>query len=257
MKAVKNQQSQQPASTEESRKVETSAFGLTLDDIKTLKAPFPTDRLGVKVQTYSKDRTRAMLVLYLQHTDVQNRIEEVDPSWTTEVLYEHLLENTYYVRIRMGVKGVLRENVGEGGDPKAQPGDVCAEGKNGRATTGASAQPRPIRPAEGGTEAGGDRRAEPDARRCAGQPARARAVARGEGQSAHGPRDGEPLLAGYFRHRAGAVLAGFRHHGRPAVAPRAARLAGRGFSRSRLGREAAHSRAGDERDLPAKRRGDA
>jgi hypothetical protein len=97
---------------------------LTQADLKILKAPFPKESLGVKVQSTSKDRTRALLVLYLQHTDVQDRLEMVDPAWTTEVINEERVGDTVYVRIRMTVKGVSRENVGEGNDPKAAYSDA-------------------------------------------------------------------------------------------------------------------------------------
>lgn len=97
---------------------------LTLDDLKILRAPFPKDSLGVKVQSLSKERTRAMLVLYLQHTDVQDRLEQVDPAWTLEVISEDRVGDTVYVRMKMTVKGVSRENVGEGGDPKAAYSDA-------------------------------------------------------------------------------------------------------------------------------------
>jgi hypothetical protein len=103
---------------------EASVQGLTSDDLKVLKAPFPRERLGVKVQTYSKDRSRAMLVLYLQHTDVQDRLEEVDPAWTTEVLKEERMEDSVYVRLKLTLKGVSRENVGEGNDPKGAYSDA-------------------------------------------------------------------------------------------------------------------------------------
>ncbi len=97
---------------------------LTSEDLKVLRRPFPKDRLGVKVQSLNKDRTRAMLVLYLQHTDVQDRLEEVDPAWACEVISEHDKGDTVYVRSRITVKGVARENVGEGGDPKAAYSDA-------------------------------------------------------------------------------------------------------------------------------------
>jgi hypothetical protein len=97
---------------------------LTLDDIKILRAPFPKERLGVKVQSFSKDRTKAMLVLYLQHTDVQDRLEQVDPAWIFEILSEERHGDSVYVRTRMTLKGVSRENVGEGGDPKAAYSDA-------------------------------------------------------------------------------------------------------------------------------------
>ena len=61
---------------------------LTKQDLEILKAIFPHERLGIKVQSFNREKTRAMLVLYLQHTDVQDRLEEVDPSWTTQVLTE-------------------------------------------------------------------------------------------------------------------------------------------------------------------------
>lgn len=97
---------------------------LSSADLKILKAPFPRERLGVKIQTLSKEKTRAMLVLYLQHTDVQDRIEEVDPAWTCEVLKEERHAETVFVRSRMIIKGVARENVGEGYDPKAAYSDA-------------------------------------------------------------------------------------------------------------------------------------
>jgi hypothetical protein len=103
----------------------TAATGsLSAEDLAILKAPFPRDSLGVKVQSYSKDRTRVMLVLYLQHTDVQDRLEQVDPAWTSEVTSEERAGDTVYVRTRLTLKGVSRENVGEGGDPKAAYSDA-------------------------------------------------------------------------------------------------------------------------------------
>ncbi len=97
---------------------------LTQDDLKTLREAFPKDRLGVKVQSISKDRNRAMLVLYLQHTDVMDRLETVDAGWISEVIGEERLGDSVYVRLRMTVKGVARENVGEGHDPKAAYSDA-------------------------------------------------------------------------------------------------------------------------------------
>lgn len=101
-----------------------SSTTLSREDLKILKSPFPKDSLGVKVQSISKDRNRAMLVLYLQHTDVQDRLEMVDPAWTSEVINEERLGDSVYVRIRMTLKGVSRENVGEGSDPKGAYSDA-------------------------------------------------------------------------------------------------------------------------------------
>ncbi|MFL5812556.1 MAG: Rad52/Rad22 family DNA repair protein [Bdellovibrionia bacterium] len=125
---MKTQKSQPEAATSaptlvHSANSESSSI-LNQEDLKILKAPFPKESLGVKVQSTSKDRTRALLVLYLQHTDVQDRLEMVDPAWTTEVINEERVGDTVYVRIRMTVKGVSRENVGEGNDPKAAYSDA-------------------------------------------------------------------------------------------------------------------------------------
>jgi hypothetical protein len=120
MKSAKNQ----PVVLTDASSPSAASTTLTSEDLRTLKAAFPKDRLGVKVQSLNKDRTRALLVLYLQHTDVQDRLEEVDPAWTCEVISEDRAGDTVYVRSRMTLKGVSRENVGEGGDPKAAYSDA-------------------------------------------------------------------------------------------------------------------------------------
>lgn len=105
-------------------KSEMKTSRLTSEDLTKLKSNFPKDRLGVKVQSLSRDKTKALLVLYLQHTDVQDRLEEIDPSWTAEVLHEQVQNSAWYVRMRMTLKGVSRENVGEGADPKSAYSDA-------------------------------------------------------------------------------------------------------------------------------------
>lgn len=97
---------------------------LTAQDLKVLSAPFPKERVGAKIGSLSKDRSRGMLVLYLQHTDVYSRLEEVDPSWSAEVTDERIVSDTCVVRVRMTVKGVSRENAGEGGDTKSAISDA-------------------------------------------------------------------------------------------------------------------------------------
>jgi hypothetical protein len=130
---VKAQKSQNPTAADRAQEQQAQAQltlapvspgQLTAQDLKALRAYFPKDRLGVKVQSYNKERTRAMLVLYLQHTDVQDRLEEVDPNWTCAVISEERAGDTVYVRLRLTLKGVSRENVGEGGDPKAALSDA-------------------------------------------------------------------------------------------------------------------------------------
>ncbi len=119
------------------------------------------------------------------------------------------------------------------------------------------AQARAVRPAR---RKGRTRRAEGPAAAAAGraeEPARPRAMARRSGQPAAFPRDGEPFLAAVLRRRHRPDRRGFRHHGRASGQPAAARLAGRGVPRIRLGREAHPAPDGHLRRLPAIRPGHA
>jgi hypothetical protein len=99
-------------------------MSLSSKDLETLKAAFPANRLGVKIQSFSRDRKRAMLVCYLQHTDVMDRLDQVDPTWKSEITREERVGDTVYVSLMLTLKGVSRENVGEGGDPKAAYSDA-------------------------------------------------------------------------------------------------------------------------------------
>lgn len=97
---------------------------LSKEDLKILCAPFPKDRVGVKVQSLSKDKTKAMLVLYVQHTDVYARLEEVDPTWSCEVVSLSQQREVLSCEMKLTVKGVTRTNVGEGDDPKSAYSDA-------------------------------------------------------------------------------------------------------------------------------------
>lgn len=98
--------------------------GITQADLDRLKAPFPNERLHVKIQSLSRDKTQAMLVVYLQHTDVQNRLDEVDPQWEFGLLEHQVLPGLIAIHAELRVKGVQRTNVGEGEDPKSAYSDA-------------------------------------------------------------------------------------------------------------------------------------
>lgn len=107
-------------------------MSLAKEDLILLVAPFDEKTLGIKVQSTSKDKTKAMLVCYLQHTDVAARLDLVDPSWSCEISDEKFStfknrdgkeETIYTTRTRITVKGVTREGVGEGQDPKSAASD--------------------------------------------------------------------------------------------------------------------------------------
>lgn len=97
---------------------------LTAEDIKLLSEPFDEKTIGVKVQSFNKERTRAMLVCYIQHTDVYARLDQVDAAWKAEVTDTQFLGESCFVRVRLTVKEVSRENAGEGGDPKSAISDA-------------------------------------------------------------------------------------------------------------------------------------
>lgn len=107
-------------------------MGLTHDDLKYLSEPFDNDQISIKIQSTNKDRTKAMLVQYVQHTEVYKRLEEIDPAWSCEVMSKGTLTETMgtktvttiYVSMRMTVKGVVRENVGDGDDYKSAYSDA-------------------------------------------------------------------------------------------------------------------------------------
>lgn len=99
-------------------------MSLTAKDIEILSAPFDEKTIGVKVQSFSKDKTKAMLICYLQHTDVYARLEQVDPAWSVIVTDEKQMGEWFVVRVRMTIKGVSRENTGEGDTPKSAVSDA-------------------------------------------------------------------------------------------------------------------------------------
>lgn len=104
---------------------------ITQEDLKILSAPFDENTVSVKVQSYSRDRTKAMLVLYLAHVDVYTRLEQVDPAWSSEVVHQEFIvtdaqkgSGYFSVRVKLSLKGSYRENSGEGDDPKSATSDA-------------------------------------------------------------------------------------------------------------------------------------
>lgn len=99
-------------------------MSLTAKDLDTLSAPFDENTIGVKVQSFSKDKSKASLVCYVQHTDVYKRIEQVDPAWSSEITHETVVGDECYVRAKITIKGVSRENTGDGPDFKSATSDA-------------------------------------------------------------------------------------------------------------------------------------
>lgn len=103
-------------------------MSLTSEAIDHLKAPFSDDKISVKVQCLNRERSRAMLVKYVPHIDVADRLDEVDPHWSNEIIKDGSAqvggENAVYTHMKLTILGVSRENVGEGQDPKSSASDA-------------------------------------------------------------------------------------------------------------------------------------
>ena len=106
-------------------------LALTKEHANALSAPFSKEKLSVKVQSLTKDRKKAMLVVYLQHTDVAARLDEVDPAWSCHVLDRWVEiptngkgERLCYVRLELTILGCKRENVGDGEEWKSAWSDA-------------------------------------------------------------------------------------------------------------------------------------
>ena len=104
-------------------------MSLTRSQIEILSKPFDKNTLGFKIQATNREKTKALLVPYLQHTDVYGRLEEVDPAWHCETIALFREQNdkepgSYFCRMKLTVLGISRENVGEGDDPKGAYSDA-------------------------------------------------------------------------------------------------------------------------------------
>lgn len=95
---------------------------LTPEMVAKLCAPFPDEKLGVKAQSYNNKNnpTKVMLVLYLQHTDVAERLDQVDPNWSFRILSM----GSGFAHGELTVGGAVRQNFGEGEDQKMAASDA-------------------------------------------------------------------------------------------------------------------------------------
>jgi len=104
---------------------------LTAEDLKNLAAPFDEATVRAKVQAINRDKSRALMVAYVSHTDVADRLDAVDPTWSFEVrsacMSEHLVvkrggdlvaEPVFICEGSLIIKGVRRDNAGAGNNAK-------------------------------------------------------------------------------------------------------------------------------------------
>lgn len=93
--------------------------------LAVLTKPFPDNELSVKVQSLSKNKDKAMLCLYISHTDVAKRLDEVDPGWMFETKFIGTVSSdAVTVEGALTVCGVKRVGVGCGDDAKSAYSDA-------------------------------------------------------------------------------------------------------------------------------------
>ncbi|GGM08607.1 single-stranded DNA-binding protein DdrA [Deinococcus aerophilus] len=90
---------------------------MKLSDVqKRLQAPFPSHLVGWKPQSFTKDRSRALMLSYVDARAVQDRLDAICPdawSFEIEVVTGAAMPT---VKGRLTVLGVTREDIGEAGD---------------------------------------------------------------------------------------------------------------------------------------------
>lgn len=87
-----------------------------------LARPFAFEEIRVKVLATNKDKTRGLIVPYIDARCVMDRLDEVvgPEAWSDE--YFALAEGV--IRCRLTVAGVSKEDVGLGDDPKSAFSDA-------------------------------------------------------------------------------------------------------------------------------------
>ena len=90
---------------------------MKLSDVqKRLQAPFPAHLVGWKPVTFNKERTRALLLAYVDARAVQDRLDAICPDgWSFEI---EVIAGTATptVKGRLTVLGAVREDIGEAGE---------------------------------------------------------------------------------------------------------------------------------------------
>lgn len=90
---------------------------MKLSDVqRRLQAPFSAHLVGWRAAAFNKDRSRAMLLAYIDARAVQDRLDAICPdSWSFEL---NVIEGTTTptVKGRLTVLGVTREEIGEAGE---------------------------------------------------------------------------------------------------------------------------------------------
>ncbi|WP_279232354.1 Rad52/Rad22 family DNA repair protein [Thermus albus] len=95
-----------------------------------LAQPFPPQEVGWKVQTVNRDRTRGLVVAYVDARTVLDRLDEVVGPEGWQDAYEVLADREHNgtrlveVKCRLTVLGVTKEDVGEGDTLKAAFSDA-------------------------------------------------------------------------------------------------------------------------------------
>ena len=92
---------------------------MKLSDVqKRLQAPFPAHLVGWKPQSFTKDRSRALLLAYVDARDVQDRLDRVCGigGWRTEYVQVGPHSVECRLSLRLGDEWVTKADVGSTSD---------------------------------------------------------------------------------------------------------------------------------------------
>ena len=85
---------------------------LTKEQAKLLSAPFPVQAHKFRIMRRSKDGNKAVYYAYLDARDIQERLSQVDPAWSSDFHLISLDEQLAVVECRLTIAGTTRVDVG-------------------------------------------------------------------------------------------------------------------------------------------------
>lgn len=90
-----------------------------MTDYKKLREPFPPELIGKLPATQKRPALD-----YVSHAAVTDRLREAAPGWEFQVLERFEADGDCWVLGRMTIDGVIRDDYGDGSDPKAAIGNA-------------------------------------------------------------------------------------------------------------------------------------
>lgn len=101
---------------------------LNTSDIQTLTKPFAIRDHGMRVGEKGKEGKFVMWLFYVEEEPLVDRLNEVDPAWTFEIINEQMTPKFAKATMRLTLKGAFRDNVGTNSPFAGEPGENEVKG---------------------------------------------------------------------------------------------------------------------------------